>query len=134
MARAKVHHVKKARKANKSLGIKKGQEYWWWKFRYGGKQISFENPGVSYQVRLTEYEQSVLDFRNRIEELSKLPNIQDKETLVEDIEAYRDELQNRLDNVPDSLQENHILNERIEEVEEILQGAEDLEADEDEEE
>ena len=34
----RVHHVKSARKDNPVA--KKGESYYWWKFRYGGKRYS----------------------------------------------------------------------------------------------
>jgi len=40
MAMAKVHHIKKALKDHPKYGIKKGDEYWWWKPRLGPKQCS----------------------------------------------------------------------------------------------
>lgn len=38
----RVHHVKKARKDNPVA--KKGESYYWWKFRYGGKRYSLTPP------------------------------------------------------------------------------------------
>lgn len=43
----RVHFVKKARKANKEAGIEKGDSYYWWKFRYGGKRVSKTRPQQS---------------------------------------------------------------------------------------
>ena len=43
----RVHHVKRARKAVKSAGIKVGDSYYWWKFRYGGKHTSKTPPRQS---------------------------------------------------------------------------------------
>lgn len=42
MARAKF--VKSARKDNVNQGIKKGDSYWWWSFRFGGKRYSKTPP------------------------------------------------------------------------------------------
>ncbi|KPK66575.1 MAG: hypothetical protein AMS21_02115 [Gemmatimonas sp. SG8_38_2] len=41
----RVHHVKKAQKDNSVA--KKGESYYWWKFRYGGKQYSKTYPRAS---------------------------------------------------------------------------------------
>lgn len=41
----RVHHVKKAMKDNRVC--KKGESYYWWKFRYGGKQYSKTYPRAS---------------------------------------------------------------------------------------
>jgi hypothetical protein len=43
----RVNFVKKARKAIPSSGIKVGDSYYWWKFRYGGKFVSKERPRQS---------------------------------------------------------------------------------------
>lgn len=40
----RVHHVMKARKAQPHAGIEAGDEYYWWKFRYGGKRVSKTYP------------------------------------------------------------------------------------------
>lgn len=41
----RVHYVKKARKANRVA--QPGESYYWWKFRYGGKQLSKTYPRAS---------------------------------------------------------------------------------------
>ena len=41
----RVNYVKKARKNNPA--VKRGESYFWWKFRYGGKQYSKTRPRQS---------------------------------------------------------------------------------------
>ncbi len=41
----RVHRVKKARKDNPA--VKKGEPYYWWKFRYAGKRYSKTHPRAS---------------------------------------------------------------------------------------
>jgi hypothetical protein len=41
----RVHYVKKAAKDNPA--VKKGEPYYWWKFRYGGKRYSAIRPRES---------------------------------------------------------------------------------------
>lgn len=41
---ARLHFVKKARKTIRGAGIKKGESYYWWKFRHGGKRVSKTKP------------------------------------------------------------------------------------------
>jgi hypothetical protein len=43
----RVTYVKKARKDHPAGGIKKGDSYYWWKFRYGGKRFSRTPPRQS---------------------------------------------------------------------------------------
>lgn len=129
MKRAKVIHVKKARKSNKALGIKKGCEYWHWRFNYGSKQVSLTDPGSEYQVIYTEHEGNIRDFeieKDVLEEKWQEDWDGQKEDLVGRIEEWRDELQSRLDNIPEQLQESHMINEQIEEVESILSDVESL--------
>lgn len=125
MASARVHHVKKARKSNKNLGIKKGQEYWWWKFRYGGKHISHTKPAFERAEQLTEHQGNMRDFENRKDKLENdwegtLEEWNaEKEELEGAITEWLDELNSRKDNLPEQFQETHILNEQIEEIENI---------------
>lgn len=49
---ARVHHVMKARKDNPV--VKKGEPYYWWKFRYGGKLYS-ATPPRSSQLTQSEF-------------------------------------------------------------------------------
>lgn len=44
----------------------------------------------------------------------------ERDGLVSEIEEFLDELQSRLDNMPDQLQESSVLNERIEELDSLL--------------
>lgn len=130
MAYSKIHHVKKARKANKSLGIKKGQQYWWWKFRYSAKIVSFVNPGVSVIFRLTEYEQTIVELETTKAEIENEPGEETREEmkleLIEKVENFRDEQQEKLNNLPQNFQESSILNERIEEIENLISEIEDI--------
>jgi len=43
----RVHQVKKAQKDYPEKGIKKGESYYWWAFRYGGKHMSKTYPKAS---------------------------------------------------------------------------------------
>lgn len=132
MARAKVHFVKKARKSNKRFGVKKGQSYWWWKFNYGGKIISRHDPKVSHVVRLTEHESNVQSFEERIDSFENGDHYgeDNKDGLIENIQEYKYELEERLSNMPEQLQESHVLNEMIEQVDELLDRANDINEDE----
>ena len=131
MASAKVHHVKSARKANKDLGIKIGQEYWWWKFNFGAKQVSLTDPGKETMVRLTEHEANMQDFELRLSTLETCEYYEswgaDKEELSSDIENAKSELEDKLQNLPEQFQESHMLNDRISELEHLLMQTEELE-------
>ncbi len=51
----RVHHVKSARKPQKAHGIKKGDSYYWWKFKLGGKCVSKTPPRRSQLTRSEFY-------------------------------------------------------------------------------
>lgn len=55
---ARVHFVKKARKSNKRLGIKKGKPYYWWQHRNCPKQVSLSPPKPSQTTRSEYYAQA----------------------------------------------------------------------------
>lgn len=137
MARTKAYFVKKARKdiyengvsfknkrgfstTNLSLPadkhdqivVKKGESYWWWKWRFGTKHISKTEPESSQLSRYgkSEWDERMEDFEGRKDDF------ENKDTLLTDIEEYKSELESRLENIPEPLQESSILNERIEEL------------------
>jgi len=112
----RVTFVKAARKDNPVA--KKGESYYWWKFRYGGKRYSLTRPRPSQLTQSAYYG----TIRSLVEQIEDTPiSTQDEyESLRDDI---RDELQNlseetqgSLDNMPDSLQYSptgEMLQERI---------------------
>ena len=63
-----VHFVKKARKTNKTLGIKKGDSYYWWKFRYGGKHVSTKHPRPS-QLTQSDFLGTALGLQESIDDV-----------------------------------------------------------------
>jgi hypothetical protein len=99
----RVHHVKKARKANKAHGIKKGDSYYWWKFRFGGKCVSKTPPRQSQLTRS--------EFWGRIYELQERerPSFDDLESTRDEIQSELDDIaqecQDKLSNIPEQLQE-----------------------------
>lgn len=141
----RVHYVKKARKANKAAGIKKGDSYYWWKFRYGGKQVSKTHPKPS-QLTQSEYLSSMYSIQEGVESISG--SIQDAidelrsakenvEEVMQNCEEKADNLENAFPNGCPSLE---TLRERIDYCASLIDGldeaADNLEsyADEEEEE
>lgn len=61
----RVHFVKKARKDNPA--VKAGESYYWWKFRYGGKQFSKKRPRPS-QLTQSDKKSRALAAQERIED------------------------------------------------------------------
>ena len=104
MARATL--VKAARKDYPAQGIKKGESYYWWKFRFGGKHFS-KTPPKQSQLTGSEFLSSVYAALESLEDLGK-----DREAAAlairqasEDIQEAVDQVEDNLGNMPDGLQE-----------------------------
>lgn len=131
----RVHHVKKARKAQPEYGIKKGDSYYWWKFRFGGKRVSKTYPKRS-QLTQSGFLSTLYDLQDNIS--FDRDGLEGSVTsLTDEIESLRDECQDSLDNMPEHLQESsssgEMLQERIEALEEWVDElqAVDLDIDDD---
>lgn len=119
----RVTFVKSARKDNPVC--KKGESYYWWKFRYGGKRFSLTRPRQS-QLTQSAYYGTLYSMQEGIEDY-ELDSYDDFETLKDDISGQIQDLssetQDSLDNMPDQLQYSptgELLQERID----ALDGAE----------
>lgn len=66
----RVHFVKSARKAQKAHGIKKGDSYYWWKFRYGGKRVSKTMPRSS-QLTQSEFLGEMYSIQEEFDDISR---------------------------------------------------------------
>jgi len=133
MARAQI--VKKARKARPEYGIKKGDTYYWWKFRFGSIHYSKTSPTRS-QLTQSGFLSQLYDIQDSFEfDQNDLEG--SVEAHIADIECLRDECQDSLDNMPEHLQESsssgQLLQERIEALDNWTSELEgiDLEIDED---
>jgi len=106
---ARATFVKSARKDNPVA--KKGESYYWWKFRYGGKYYSktpprssqlINSPFLSTMAAVEEkfsYDFDVDDARDA-EELKSLV-----EDAVNEVREAAEEAQGSLDNMPEGLQQ-----------------------------
>lgn len=107
----RVHFVKKARKDNPV--VKKGESYYWWKFRFGGKRFSVTRPKRS-QLTQSSFLAALYDIEDGLgEEMTE----DDINLLVADLENLRDECECSLSNMPEQLQDSSesgmLLQERI---------------------
>lgn len=125
----RVTHVKSARKDNPVC--KKGESYFWWKFRYGGKRYSLTRPKQS-QLTQSAYFSTLYGMSESITEY-ELADADDWETLKEDIsmqlQDLQSETQDSLDNMPDSLQYSptgELLQERIDALDSAVSDVECL--------
>jgi hypothetical protein len=130
----KVNFVKAARKDNPA--VKKGESYYWWAFRYGGKHYSKTPPKPS-QLTQSEflsryYELSEIDFADNLEDLST-----QRDEMVETLEELQEMAEESLENMPEALREGdtgQMLQERIDGCEEWKGELENLEFEREEEE
>ena len=137
MARAKK--VEKARKDYPDAGIKKGDTYYWWKFRYGGKRMSKTPPRPSQLTQSAHYS-GVRSIQESIEDgCFDQSAADDLESAVDDVksqlEELRDAAQDSFDNMPEGLQQGDVgqqLEARVESMESAISDFEDVDIDVDE--
>lgn len=111
----KVTHVKKARKADKAHGIKKGDSYYWWKFRNGGRCVSKIYPKPS-QLTRSEFWSTVYSLSEGETPSTKEAFIDDKADIITQLEELKDSCDDKFNNMPDSLQQGPtgvLLEERV---------------------
>lgn len=133
----RVTFVKSARKDNPVA--KKGESYYWWKFRYGGKRYSLTRPRPS-QLTQSAYYGTV---RSLIEQVEDAGTPEDNDALTglrdeikDELGSLLDETQGSLDNMPDQLQYSptgELLQERIDAIEYAMGEIENIEEFEEEE-
>lgn len=101
----RVHFVKKARKDIDGSDIKKGESYYWWKFRYGGKHVSRTPPKAS-QLTQSDYLAQIYDIEDEIASLSASEDLKDTaEDLASRFRDLASECEDKLNNMPESLQQ-----------------------------
>jgi hypothetical protein len=141
----KVTHVKHARKAIKESGIKKGDSYYWWKFRFGGIHRSKTQPKPS-QLTQSTFLSTMLELQERTEAL--VSNLRDGKTTCSDaaselsdiaseVRSAGEECQSSLDNMPEGLQQGdtgQMLQTRIDAAETIADDLEGVDTPEEDEE
>lgn len=135
----KVTHVKKARKANKAQGIKKGDSYYWWSVMIGGrghKRYSLTKPKPS-QLTNSEFWGAVYGIQEDAE--ANPPDFENFESqrddIVSQLEGIRDETQDKFDNMPDGLQQGdtgQMLEERVSAIDDVISELEGIDLDFDE--
>lgn len=116
----KLNYVKKARKDNPVAKI--GESYYWWQFAFSPIQYSKDKP-KRWQLTKSEFLQTVYQMEDG---LGPTMSVGDLESLITDIEELRDEQQDKLSNMPDTLQDSSILNERIETLDDFITELESI--------
>ncbi len=103
---ARANFVKKALKDNPA--VKRGEPYFWWKFRYGGKHYSKTHPRAS-QLTQSDFMGAVLSAEEEIEDLDSNMERDDiastVSSVVDSLRELADEQSEKRSNMPDSLQD-----------------------------
>jgi hypothetical protein len=130
---ARVQKVERAQKDYPEHGIKKGEPYWWWKFRFGGKHYSKTPPRQSqltqsgFLSQVWGLEEQLADMKpEAFEDAEALKD--ERDSLAEEIRQAGEECSEKRDNMPDSLQDSEtgeLLQSRADECESF---ADELEA------
>lgn len=110
----RVHFVKRAQKDYPEHGIKKGESYWWWKFKPrrgdGIKRYSKTQPKPS-QLTQSEYLSAAYSLQERIDDMKiesgDLQAVADElRSVAEEIRQLGEEQGSKSDNMPEGLQES----------------------------
>ena len=118
----RLHHVKRARRDYPDIEVKKGEPYFWWKFKNCPKQYSKEAPRQAQLCR-SAWEAAICDLNDVVVAWDGT----DAESFIEEVKYLVEEMgsqaQESLDNMPESLQEGptgELLRERSENAESVL--------------
>lgn len=92
-----------------------GDMYFTWHPKGQPWQFSKTRPVIL--KRLNEHEETMTGFEDRKEDLQEQ---EEADELLDEVRSYRDDLDTRLNNMPEQLQESSILNERLEALDELI--------------
>lgn len=118
----KVTKVEKARKDYPSQGIKKGDSYYWWKFRYDSIKKSKTYPKPQ-QLTQSVFMMSVYDLQDEISNITGKTGEEIKsqlDSIKDAVQNLLEETQDSLNYMPEQLQESSILTERVEGLESYI--------------
>lgn len=114
-------HTQKAGKDYPDHGIKKGETYYWWKFRHGGKRKSKIYPKAS-QLTQSEYLSTLYALTERSE-----PSFDEIEEVIEniksDLENLKDEVDGKISNMEQAFPNGCPVLETLQERSEALDAA-----------
>lgn len=113
-----AHLVKKARKDYPATGIAKGESYWWWKFNFRNMIYRSKTQPTRQQLTTSDFLGRVYDIEDSIRGIDSNSDLENQVSeIVSEIESLSEETQEKLDNMPEQLQEasasGQLLSERI---------------------
>jgi hypothetical protein len=106
----RVNTVEHARKDYPEAGIKKGDKYYWWKFRYGGKHMSTTPPKAS-QLTQSSFLSQLYEIQERLQclEATDAESLKSEvEEIAGELRSLSEECENNRSNMPDGLQEGEV--------------------------
>ena len=131
---SKVTFVKCAAKDNPALSIKKGDSYYWWKHRFGPKQVS-KTPPTPAMTTSSEFLRSAYNLNDELAAFV-CSTVEDAETQTQDLSdrarELAEECQEKFDNMPEGLQQGstgELLQERVDGMNELADALENLDLD-----
>lgn len=114
--------------------IAKGESYYWWAFKNGGKHFSKEQPRSS-QLTQSNYLSQLYAIQERVEDFTA-EVAEDIEPFVDeiksDLESLKEETEGSLENMPESLQSSptgELLQERIDALDNAISELESIQVD-----
>ena len=123
----KIHHIKKARKDYPDDGIKKGDEYFWWKWRYGTKQRSPVRPtSLDKYPNTAEKEWTELQYRVQM----KIDAEEYDADLLQELQEYADAQEDKISCIPEvfeDTEQSQQMQQRFDEATEMTSTLENLE-------
>lgn len=128
----RVTRVEHAAKDYPQYGIKKGDTYYWWKFRYGGKRYSLTPPKGS-QLTQSSFYSTLRSAEESISDASDEDLATAIADAISDLESLRDEQEGNLQNMPEALQSGptgELLQNRVDEVQSLIDELEGINTDE----
>ena len=122
----RVHVVKHARKDYPEHDIKKGDQYYWWKFRFGGKNFS-KTPPDRRRLTQSDFQISMYDLEDALGALVADDSIESQiENVADQMESLADEQEEKVQNMPDQLQDSEIGQMLQERADALREWAEEL--------
>lgn len=103
-------HTLKANKAYPDIGIEKGDTYYKWSTRPGGRGKGIIHRSKTYpkpqQLTSSDFLIQMYDLQDRLNELSADETLGDeRQSIADDIRSLGEEQQEKLDNMPEGLQQ-----------------------------
>lgn len=134
MGLLRIHTVERARKMHIGpsglVEILIGDKYYWTKANYQDRVCSKKRSVIEKWIKdyrnskRGEFSINLEDWQSRLESLE---SEEEREELLQEIDEFLDQKNESRDNLPESLQESHVLNEQIEELESFREEVESAE-------